>query len=63
MLRDAMTVTEITDEFADLKAELLLRLSNEYVNSPPLRVTWLTNLASYHEKVRLPPFPPVALFC
>jgi len=46
----------------EMVQELHYRISLEYSYSPDLRVTWLQNLASYHEKVtKEKPFPSFVL--
>jgi hypothetical protein len=51
IIRDCIRIAQITDAFNEHKSELLYKVSLEYVNSPELRITWLNNVATYHEKV------------
>lgn len=52
IIRDSVRIAQITDNYSEYKAELLYKVSLEYVNSPDLRITWLNNLANYHETIQ-----------
>jgi len=53
VIRDSVRIAQFNDVFLDHKAELFYKISLEYVNSPDLRITWINNLATYHEKARM----------
>jgi hypothetical protein len=52
IIRDSVRIAQIADNYGEYRAELLYKVSLEYVNSPDLRITWLNNLANYHEKIQ-----------
>lgn len=49
IIRDNIRSAATPPSFADKKAEIYYQISLEYVYSPDLRITWLSNLAQHHE--------------